>query len=228
MSLNQVKQFLAMSILLYALYFYIKEERITFICLLLVAFFIHNIVIVVLIPIVMFYVRKVWDFLKPQWIMIILVVFVLFISVFYNYFIQVMSFTRFFDRYMDSDYMNANFSYAYMFFTLPVFAMFMFLYRENKHNKEFVLFYIFKLVAMLFVILSSKIAIAPRIADTLLIVDIISIPYLFQKIKEYKGRYRKFKFAITSTIEFIYCAYFVWAFFIKNNHNVFPYQTIFG
>lgn len=229
MSLNQVKQFLAMSILLYSLSFYIKEDWFWFICLLLIAFFIHNIILVILIPILLLYIREKWDFLMPRRVFFMLVLFIVFINVFYNFFIHVMSFTRFFERYMDSDYyMNANFSYAYMLFNLPAFVLFAVLYNKNKHDNEFVLFYIFKFVALMFVVLSSKIAIAPRIADTLLIVDIISIPYLFQKLKEYKGRYRKFKIAITSSIEIIYCAYFVWSFFVKNNHNVFPYQTIFG
>lgn len=69
------------------------------------------------------------------------------------------------------------------------------------------------------VFLSKDIMIAPRLADTYFIVNIISIPYLYSKIKNKSIK----RFTLLGII-CVFSAYTYWSIFMLNNHGTLPYH----
>lgn len=220
MGMNQVKQFVGMSICLYALYFYEKNKIYNSFILIFIASSFHLANLIFFIPILLCKWKSIYKFLAPKNIMLILLGVYIFSNLLVNrLFEYILIYSRFYDRYTDSDYTQANFSWAYLIMGLFVLFLFFYLYKKCIQDNTFILYYMIQIFMLSLVFLSKDIMIAPRLADTYFIVNIISIPYLYSKIKNKSIK----RFTLLGII-CVFSAYTYWSIFMLNNHGTLPYH----
>ena len=224
MSLNQVKQFIGMSICLFPVKWFFEKKYFLFgLCMASASLF-HNACIVFVLPFLLSLIPNIYKYIAPKIVIVGLGVFYFFRLLFFEkIFIALLSYTRFYDRYVDSSYSEGDFSIASFIFDSIILVFYMYAYKTEKNNGEFLVFYLAKIVTMLLIILSDVMSITPRIADTFFIIDIIAIPYLIKTIHN-----RKVKLLANYSIIGVLLIYFYWSFFILNNHNPFPYRSYFS
>lgn len=224
MSLNQVKQFIGMSICLFSIKWFFEKKYIHFTSSIVIASLFHNACVVFALPFLLSFFPNIYKYLSAKRVIVLLGVFYLVrLFVFERIFLVLLSYTRFYNRYMESSYFEGNFSNAILIFDGIILAFYMFAYKTGKSDGKFLVFYISKIVTLMIVILSDIIMIAPRIADTIFIIDIIAIPYLIRLIHN-----RKIQALAKLSITGVLLIYFYWSFFMINNHNVFPYRSYFS
>lgn len=220
MGMNQVKQFLGMALCLYSIKLFFEKKIILFSILQFVAVSFHTANAIFLLPFIFMRFPKIEKILSPRIIAPSLVAIGILSSVVANVlFDKILIYSRFYDRYSDSDYVTSNFSWAYFIMNLYGLICFFYLYKLNKENKKYQLFYIFKILSLFLVVLSSQFWLAARLSDVLFIVDILSLPFLCSLIQKNKVR-----IVAQIGIVFLFGYYVYWSMFLLNNHSPFPYQ----
>lgn len=220
MGMNQVKQFVGMSICLYALYYYERNKIFHTFVLIFIASLFHLANLIFALPVLLCMWKQIYKLMNPKYIVLILLSVYIFSSLIINrLFEYILVYSRFYDRYADSNYIQANFSWAYLIMNVFILFLFFYLYRKNKYDKIFILYYAIQIFALSLVLLSKEILIAPRLADTYFIVNIISIPYLYSKIENKLVK----RFVLLGVI-CVFGAYTYWSIFMLNNHGTLPYH----
>lgn len=220
MGMNQLKQFLGMSICLYAIHLFIKQKYILFILSIVIAGSFHTVNYIFILPFIINKIVKINSFIKPINIIILLILTYIIANVLIGFFFnEILVFTRFYDRYNESTFVEANFSIAYFALNLYALSIYFYTYKKNKDNSLYTLFYVFKILSTFLVLLSGQMMIVARLSDTYLITDILFIPYVISKINN-----KLVKTIITLGVVSLYGYYWYWSIYTLNNHECYPYQ----
>ena len=212
-SMNGVRQFLAMAILLYSLKYVLSREKGKFLFWFFIAFSIHYMSIVFL-PVYYLYTKRI-NFDKLICYIVIAAIGVLIIrgSIF-----KILANTRFgqADRY----------AYAGIKFTIFTIAMnvlicftFYLSYKNNKEDPRYRLYLNIEFVAMLISIFIRAIPAMERVYWFYSFPIIISFPYCIKK-----ERYAVLRWMIIT----FFVLYLIYDIIILRDHEVLPYQFIFG
>lgn len=220
MGMNQLKQFLGMSICLYAVYLFIKQKYILFIISIIIAGSFHSVNYIFMLPFFLNKIIKNSPLIKPINITILLGATYLIANILIGFFFnELLVFTRFYDRYNGSSFAEADFSFAYFSLNLFVLFIYFYTYKKNKDDSLYTLSYLFKIISTFLILLSGQMMIVARLSDTYLITDILFIPYVISKINN-----QYIKVLIVSGIIVLYGYYWYWSIYTLNNHECFPYQ----
>lgn len=222
MGMNQLKQFLGMSVCLYSIRLFMKREYFLLVVCMVVAGSFHTVNYVFLIPFLLLKIPRFTTFIKPLYVVILLVGSYLVANVLISYFFnEILVFTRFYNRYAYSEvsFTEGNFSLAYFVMNLFVLSLFFLVYKENKNKEQYILFYCFKILSTFLVLLSGQMMIVARLSDTYLIADVVSIPYVISKVT---NKYLK-RLALFGVLA-LYGYYWYWSIVSLNNHGGFPYD----
>lgn len=220
MGMNQLKQFLGMSICLYAIGLFNKKKYTPFFIAIIIAGLFHSVNFIFFLPFLLPQIPIIRRLTHPVYVSSILIGTYLIAHIIITFFFNdILVFTRFYDRYNNSYFAEPNFSLAYFIMNLYVLSLFFFSYRQNKQNKTFLLLYIFKILSTFLVLLSGEMMIIARLSDTYLIADILAIPYALSKITN-----KYLKFILLIGILLLYGYYWYWSILSLNNHTCFPYN----
>lgn len=220
MGMNQLKQFLGMSICLYSIHLFMKRKYIPFAVSIIVAGLFHTVNFIFLLPFLLIKIPKLTTFIRPLYVVALLIGTYLIANVLIGYFFnEILVFTRFYERYNESSFVEADFSLAYFIMNLFVLSLYFYTYKNNKNLFLYVLFYLFKILSTFLVLLSGQIMIVARLSDTYLITDVLSIPYVTSKITN-----KYIKYLVLICILILYGFYWYWSIYSQNNHGGFPYN----
>lgn len=211
-SMNAVRQFLAMAIILYSMKYILSRQRNKFLFWLFIAFSIHYMAILFL-P--MYYIAEKKINLKRFTIYCIEATAIIMVA--RNIVFRVLSNTRFGNssRY---DYAGLKFTIFTIVLNVLICVAYYSSYDESKDDLRYRLYLNIELVAMILAVFIGVIPAMERVYWIYSFPLIISIPYCIKK------KYQIIRWMIVA----IFIVYLVYDIMILNDHNVLPYQTIFG
>lgn len=211
-SMNAVRQFLAMAIILYSMKYILSRQKNKFFLWMFIAFSIHYTTILFF-P--MYYIADKKINLKKFTRYSIVAAAIIMMA--RNIVFRVLANTRFgnSNRY---DYAGVKFTVFTIALNVLICVAFYLSYNENKDDMRYRLYLNVELVAMILAIFIGIIPAMERVYWIYSFPLIISIPYCT------KNKHRIMRW----TIVVIFVVYLVYDIVILNDHNVLPYQTIFG
>ncbi len=215
-SLNNVRQAIAMIILIEGFNYLIDKKLLNYLIVVLIAFIFHKSALI-MIPIYFIVNSK---FINKHYLtlMILAIVVLPFIS---KLLIYLISYTKY-AYYFNSDFNNGDSNTLNIIINaLWLLISFLLLYNEKNYNKEGYALLVIQSFAFLFSYLSLFIKVSEmmsRLANYFIFHQILLIPYLFEREKERLG---KTTIALTYTITYgFYMIYFI---VINGYHQVLPF-----
>lgn len=184
LSMNAIRQFIAMSLVLYSYkYIFEKKNIIFFVLSVLLAFFIHSSSLIMIILVAMDK-RKL---LKPWLTIPISIIILIFGSYFFDFLGTIMSSTRF-SVYFVGKYAKGDISWVFVLYNLIIYAFISWGISVNKTKnkeieKEDSFYYNMQTLALITTCMGSIHVLFSRIASYFMVFQIISIPYYIEKIK---------------------------------------------
>lgn len=213
-SLNNVRQYMALAIVLYAIVGLKKENILKVLCLFMIAFLIHNSTIIIL-PFYLFSKIKI----SREQIIIISIILILPSYLFVMAFKQLLSLTKY-SYFLDVE--NGGFSILYILLNITLLVISLFYYRDNKKYR---LFTIMQMMAAFFSVCSiffKNEEFWMRLIRTFTIMQPIFIPMIIKAESQKQWRY-----IVCLMTLFIFAGYTIYTIYLNGALEVFPYQFCF-
>lgn len=212
-SMNAVRQFLAMAVLLYCLKYVLSGQKRRFLFWMFIAFSIHYMSILFL-PIYFVFNKKI----DPSKFVCYVAIATVVILGLKNIGFRILANTRFgqVDRY---DYAGIKFTLFTIALNALICFTFYLAFDEKKDDPRYRLYLNIELIAMIISIFISAIPAMERVYWIYSFPLIISIPYCVKKNEHPILRW---------IIIIAFMAYLIYDIIILNDHSVLPYQTVFG
>lgn len=222
-SMNMVKQFVAMAILLYSIkYLGLKKRNYKFWIFLIIAVLIHYSAIVG----VGFWILDKISISKMKfWIITFFTCIFYFIFIKFNFsvLVQKLFFGTKYYKYFSNSFLYAGSNFAKWTFILNVCILIIFYLKLNdKSDNKYRLYFKLQLVACILCVFMPLIPLVERIFFYFGFIQILSIPYV---IGFYKRGYERL--AIKLGVGFVLTLYCYIDIFVKLDHEVLPYFSVF-
>ena len=220
-SLNLMRQYIAISIVLYSYKYLIKKEYIEFILCIILACLMHSISLVFIIAILLCD-REVFDLKRTIIISILLLIFGKYI---WHYVIDlIVNHTRF-AVYIGSKFDKSKLRIYDIIFNAILYIIIYYLYKHTKEKGRTEKFFLnMQACSLFFMILASTMYLLFRFSFFFGIFNIISIPYFLEKSDIDKKK----KIAVLVILIITLCGYITKTNIIGNTDEVKPYKTIFN
>lgn len=217
-SLNLMRNFVAISIFIYA-FKYIKERKlIKYSIFMLLASSIHMSMLIFF-PLYFLYNERKCGVKTTAILSIGTIVLLPILKISFQYIIQ---YTDYGIYYETQQYSSAIFLTSLFIINLMLLIMFLKNYKENQEDKLYNFYIKIELISFLITILSLILPMARRLILGFNFVQILSIPYILGKEKNAKVR-----LVLNALIIAIFTFYTYREIAILGSHEVLPYQTIF-
>lgn len=213
-SLNNVRQYMALAIVLYAIVGLKKENILKVIFLFIIAFLIHNSTIIVL-P---FYLLSKIRISKKQ-IIILSIILILSSYLFVMFFKELLALTKY-SYFLDVE--NGGFSILYILMNIGILIVALFYYQDTKKYRLFTIFQMMAVFFSLCSILFRNEEFWMRVIRSFTIMHPIFIPMIIKIEKQIHWKY-----VICLVTLFLFASYTIYTIYLHGALEVFPYQFCF-
>lgn len=222
-SLNVIRQFMGMAIILYALKYLYGGKYFKYIILNLIACSLHTSLFVC---IILVFADKI-NFNKKRFSYYLISVFIIILLSEFGIFANVIELLLYNTKYIkhlsnDNLYVGLKFYVFTASLNLVILLMYYFSGKYQKNDIKYQIYFNIQCITFLVCILMNIVPLMERIYWQFGFIQIISIPYIINMYKLRKTR-QELRFLIY-TIFFVYCIYDI---IILKDHHVIPYQSIF-
>lgn len=181
-SMNAVRQYIAISIFIYAITFIFEKNFKNYLIWIIIASLFHSSVLI-MIP-VYFFCKSRLTLKKRTIIFLALILLLPFVN---QLFIGIISKTKY-SYYLTSAYGTANPTYSELIVSSILFVISSFLYKKGKNNEKFNVYYNLTFLFLIVAILSFKVLLAYRIIMYFKISTIFMVPTIINTIENKKNK----------------------------------------
>ena len=237
-SMNLVRQYISMSILLYFSITYLNDKKIyKYIIAQITSILFHTISIIFVVT--CFLKNKI---IKPIYSAIVTVLLFLFAQNIIQFFIGILRFAglKNVDKYyIYFDHIKGDFAISAFVIEVFVYMLFYLIIRKlKKQNKELtketILYFNIQTLSLIMIVLSARMELWNRIEIFFGLFHIISIPYYYDLLKKELNfdikiltKKIRFNYIVYATIILLFIARMIYSVVIKGSIGVLPYKTIF-
>lgn len=223
-SMNIIRQYIAISIVLYFSKYIFQKSYIKFYFGLLLALCFHNMAFIYIILPLLAHLK-----LDNKKTTIVFFVSILLMFALPNILEVILPLTPFY-MYLGTDYLIGDFQTSLALLNIIILMMFMYVRRNQQRKLRYSIsksvniedfYFNIQVIACLFYISGASIYIFDRIAIFFSLFQILSIPHYLNFLPENKKK------KICILIMALYILVFIWLFVLNNTNEVVPYQSIF-